>query len=234
MHTVTLTPIGEIRSPYKEKFAIPRQPGLVNACGELHLYPPYNQSEAVRGLEAFSHIWVIFVFHQIKTDHWHATIRPPRLGGNTRVGVFASRSPFRPNPVGLSLLELTGIQCQNQQVILQVNGLDLLDGTPVLDIKPYLPYAEALTQAHAGYAQQAPAASMPVFFTREAQQQLVAHASRYPDLSQLLTDILAQDPRPAYQRNGTAGRSYAAKILEFTVRWRVTEQGTEVFALEVL
>ena len=153
--------IGVIRSPYKEKFAVPRQPGLViNGGGELHLVAPYNQADAVRGLEAFSHLWVVFVFHQTMEGGWRPTVRPPRLGGNARMGVFATRSTFRPNPIGMSLVELKGIRCQKDQVILELGSLDLVDGTPVIDIKPYLPFAEALPDARASYAQDAPQADM--------------------------------------------------------------------------
>lgn len=137
--------IGVIRSPYKEKFAVPRQPGLVKSSGgELHFIAPYNQADAVRGLEAFSHLWVVFVFHQTMEGGWRPTVRPPRLGGNARMGVFATRSTFRPNPIGMSLVELKGIRTQKDQVILELGSLDLVDGTPVIDIKPYLPFAEAL------------------------------------------------------------------------------------------
>ncbi len=147
--------IGVIRSPYKEKFAVPRQPGLVkHGGGELHLVAPYNQADAVRGLESFSHLWILFVFHQTMEGGWRPTVRPPRLGGNARMGVFATRSTFRPNPIGMSLVELEGIRCQKDQVILELGSLDLVDGTPVVDIKPYLPFAEALPDASASYAQQ--------------------------------------------------------------------------------
>lgn len=165
--------IGVIRSPYKEKFAVPRQPGLViHGSGELHLVAPYNQADAVRGLEAFSHLWVVFVFHQTMEGGWRPTVRPPRLGGNARMGVFATRSTFRPNPIGMSLVELKGIRCQKDQVILELGSLDLVDGTPVIDIKPYLPFAEALPDARASYAQDAPQADMPVHFTSEITTQI--------------------------------------------------------------
>lgn len=225
--------IGVIRSPYKEKFAVPRQPGLVKAVGgELHLLEPYNQPDAVRGLEGFSHVWLLFVFHQTMEGGWRPTVRPPRLGGNARMGVFATRSAFRPNPIGMSLVELKEIRCEKNQVILQLGGLDLVDGTPVVDIKPYLPFAEALPQARAGYAQDAPAADMPVFFTDEVQAQLVKLEKRYPSLGQFICEVLAQDPRPAYRKEEDPGKSYAVWLLDFNVRWRVTERGSEVFALE--
>ncbi|KNC92442.1 tRNA (N6-threonylcarbamoyladenosine(37)-N6)-methyltransferase TrmO [Trabulsiella odontotermitis] len=225
--------IGVIHSPYKEKFAVPRQPGLVKSQGgELHLLPPYNQAEAVRGLEDFSHLWVLFVFHQTMDGGWRPTVRPPRLGGNARMGVFATRSTFRPNPIGMSLVELKGIHCQKDQVILQLGSLDLVDGTPVVDIKPYLPFAEALPDATASYAQQAPQAEMSVSFTEDVEAQLQQLEKRYPQLKTFICDVLAQDPRPAYRKEEESGKTYAVWLLDFNVRWRVNHQGFEVFALE--
>ena len=225
--------IGVIRSPYKEKFAVPRQPGLVkSASGELHLLAPYNQADAVRGLEAFSHLWVIFVFHQTMEGGWRPTVRPPRLGGNARMGVFATRSTFRPNPVGMSLVELRGIRCHKEHVILELGGLDLVDGTPVVDIKPYLPFAESLPDARASYAQNAPQASVDVTFSEDLAEQLPKLEQRYPHLRQFIAEVLAQDPRPAYRKNEEEGKTYAVWLLDFNVRWRVTPSGFEVFALE--
>ncbi|MNT43352.1 putative tRNA (adenine(37)-N6)-methyltransferase [compost metagenome] len=148
------------------------------------------------------------------------------------MGVFATRSTFRPNPVGMSLVELQGIRCQKDQVILQLGSLDLVDGTPVVDIKPYLPFAEALPDARASYAQQAPTADMPVGFTAEVCAQLLHLEKRYPRLKDFIVDVLAQDPRPAYRKEEEAGKTYAVLLLDFNVRWRVTEAGFEVFALE--
>ena len=225
--------IGVIRSPWKEKFAVPRQPGLVqDGHGELHLLAPYNQPDAVRGLESFSHLWVLFVFHQTMAGGWRPTVRPPRLGGNARMGVFATRSTFRPNPIGMSLVELKGIRCEKQQVILQLGSLDLVDGTPVVDIKPYLPFAEALPQARAGFAQAAPAADMPVRFSPQAQQQLAQQQRAFPHLERFIREVLAQDPRPAYRKGEAQTRDYAVWLLDFNVRWRVDETGTEVIALD--
>lgn len=225
--------IGVIRSPYKEKFAVPRQPGLVKcANGELHLLPPYNQADAVRGLEAFSHLWVLFVFHQTMAGGWRPTVRPPRLGGNARMGVFATRSTFRPNPVGMSLVELKGISCQKEQVILALGSLDLVDGTPVIDIKPYLPFAESLPDASASYAQHAPRAERAVSFSDEIERQFPVLEKRYPQLRAFISEVLAQDPRPAYRKGEETGKTYAVWLHDFNVRWRVTETGFEVFALE--
>ena len=232
MSAFTFAQIGVIHSPWKEKFAVPRQPGLVqDGGGELHLQPPYNQPEAVRGLEAFSHLWLLFVFHQTMEGGWRPTVRPPRLGGNARMGVFATRSTFRPNPIGMSLVELKGIRIEKQQVILQLGSLDLIDGTPVVDIKPYLPFAEALPHAEAGFAQTAPAADMPVRFSDQAQQQL-HQQSRYPNLARFISEVLAQDPRPAYRQGETQEREYAAWLMDFNVRWRIDDAGTEVIAID--
>lgn len=232
MSEFAVAQIGVIRSPWKEKFAVPRQPGLVqDGGGELHLQAPYNQPEAVRGLEAFSHIWILFMFHQTMAGGWRPTVRPPRLGGNARMGVFATRSTFRPNPVGMSLVELKGIHCEKSQVILQLGSLDLVDGTPVIDIKPYLPFAEALPDARAGYAQAAPEATMPVRFSAAAQQQIQQQA-HIPQLQRFISDVLAQDPRPAYRKGESLDREYAAWLLDFNVRWRIDEAGTEVIAVD--
>lgn len=225
--------IGVIRSPYKEKFAVPRQPGLVKSCGgELHLMAPYNQADAVRGLEDFSHLWILFVFHQTMEGGWRPTVRPPRLGGNARMGVFATRSTFRPNPVGMSLVELKGVRCHKDQVILELGSLDLVDGTPVVDIKPYLPFAEALPEARASYAQQAPQAETIVSFTPELAAELPRLEKRYPRIGDFIVEVLSQDPRPAYRKEEEAGKTYAVWLLDFNVRWRVTSAGFEVFALE--
>ncbi|MET6611206.1 tRNA (N6-threonylcarbamoyladenosine(37)-N6)-methyltransferase TrmO [Klebsiella michiganensis] len=225
--------IGVIRSPYKEKFAVPRQPGLVkNGGGELHLLPPYNQADAVRGLENFSHLWILFVFHQTMEGGWRPTVRPPRLGGNARMGVFATRSTFRPNPIGMSLVELKGIRCQKEHVVLELGSLDLVDGTPVVDIKPYLPFAEALPEASASYAQQAPQAEVAVSFTPETEARLLELEKRYPRLKVFISEVLAQDPRPAYCKEEDPGKTYAVWLLDFNVRWRVISSGFEVFSLE--
>lgn len=233
MTTFSFEQIGVIRSPYKEKFAVPRQPGLVaDGGGELHLLPPYNLADTVRGLESFSHLWLVFVFHQTMEGGWRPTVRPPRLGGNARIGVFATRSTFRPNPVGMSLVELKGIRCEKNQVILALGSLDLVDGTPIVDIKPYLPFADARPDAVAGYAQQAPEADMPVCFTTDVQQQLAGLDKKYPNIARFIQQVLAQDPRPAYRKGEDAGKTYAVALLDFNVRWRVTDRGSEVFAVE--
>ncbi|QBH95672.1 tRNA (N6-threonylcarbamoyladenosine(37)-N6)-methyltransferase TrmO [Limnobaculum zhutongyuii] len=228
-----IEPIGVIRSPYKEKFAVPRQPGLVqDGGGELLLLPPYNQPEAVRGLEQFSHIWLLFVFHQTQDGGWRPTVRPPRLGGNARMGVFATRSTFRPNPIGMSLIELKGIRQEGADIILQLGSLDLVDGTPVVDIKPYLPFAESIPDAQAGFAQLAPDASMPVSFAAEAERVLQKESRALPHLRRFITQVLAQDPRPAYRKNEPQIREFAVHLMEFNVRWRVENGQATVIAID--
>ncbi|HBO23297.1 MULTISPECIES: tRNA (N6-threonylcarbamoyladenosine(37)-N6)-methyltransferase TrmO [unclassified Providencia] len=233
MQSFQFNAIGHIESPYKEKFAIPRQPGLVpGGSGRLHLHPPFNDQNAIRGLTQFSHIWVLFVFHQTMEGGWKPLVRPPRLGGNEKLGVFATRSTFRPNPIGMSLVELKGVITKNNQVILELGSLDLVDGTPVIDIKPYLPFAEAITTAEAGYAQDAPSDNMHVIFSSQAQKELQIYQNEYPGLAQFIEQVLMQDPRPAYKKQSTEIRDYAVHLLDFNVRWRVIDSVTEVFSIE--
>src|SRR5471032_872321 len=233
MTSFSFAQIGTIHSPYKEKFAVPRQPGLIeDGGGTLHLLPPYNQAEAVRGLEDFSHIWVMFVFHQTMEGGWRPTVRPPRLGGNARVGVFSTRSTFRPNPLGMSLVELKGVRCQGQNVILELGSLDLVDGTPVVDIKPYLPFAESHPDDRAGFAQNAPDDNMTVEYMNKAEQQLVEYSARHPNLRRFITQVLGQDPRPAYRKDEELARDYAVNLLEFNVRWRVVGELNQVLSLD--
>ncbi|UPT54933.1 tRNA (N6-threonylcarbamoyladenosine(37)-N6)-methyltransferase TrmO [Dickeya zeae] len=233
MNQFCFNQIGVIRSPYKEKFAVPRQPGLIkDGGGELHLLSPYDQPEAVRGLEDFSHLWLLFIFHQTASAGWRPTVRPPRLGGNARMGVFATRSTFRPNPIGMSLVELKAIHTGRDGVILELGSLDLVDGTPIVDIKPYLPFAESQPQARAGFAQLAPDADMPVRFSALAEQQLTTRQHTHPNLRRFITQVLAQDPRPAYRKGEDDTKVYAARLLEFNVKWQVVDGQTEVISLD--
>ncbi|WP_016853620.1 tRNA (N6-threonylcarbamoyladenosine(37)-N6)-methyltransferase TrmO [Halomonas smyrnensis] len=228
--TFALTPIGRIESDYPDKFGIPRQPGLADAAwASLVLTPPHDDPLAVRGLEAFSHLWVTFVFH-LSPERWTPLVRPPRLGGNAKVGVFASRSTHRPNRLGLSLVELEGIDVENG-VRLRLRGADLVDGTPVLDIKPYLPWAESRPEARAGFAPEAPTA-LPVRLTPMAEAALAAR----PDgasLRALIHQVLAQDPRPAY-RQGAEERLYGVRLRDVDVRFRALAGETGETALEVV
>lgn len=225
------TPIGIIHSCFREKFGIPRQAGLVPAArATLELLPPYDPPTAVRGLEGFSHLWLLFVFHGVPADHWHPTVRPPRLGGHQRLGVFATRSPFRPNPIGLSVVRLERVEIGQGRVILHLTGVDLLDGTPVLDIKPYLPYADSIPTATSGFAPDAPDTTLAVDFSPTA----AAFCARWPngELRELITQILRQDPRPAYERTRAAAHHYGMRLYDCDIHWEM-HQGT-AYVTEIL
>jgi len=226
--------IGIVHSCYTEKFGIPRQPGLVEAEASIELLPPYNRAEAVMGLEGFSHIWVSFVFHGVKRDQWRPTVRPPRLGGNARLGVFATRSTHRPNPLGLSVIELGGIDCSEGKVVLQLKGADLLDGTPVLDIKPYIPYVDSVPHASAGFAPEPPENRLEVAFSDEAEDVCDALCERYPQLHKLITDVLAQDPRPAYQVEQGGRREYGFKLYDLNIRFSIDGRRACVLSIDNL
>lgn len=226
------SPIGVIHSCFKQKFGIPRQPGLVTeAQASLELLPPYDCAEALTELAGFSHLWIVFVFHQSLRDGWRPTVRPPRLGGNRRIGVFASRSPFRPNPIGLSAVRLQGIVEQDGKRLLKLGGIDLLDGTPVLDIKPYLPYGDAITDAHAGYAQAAPRVPLAVVFEPQAETQIKAAEADHPGLRRLIEQLLAADPRPAYQAGKAQRRRFGMRLWDYDVQWEVLDGGVRVTGL---
>jgi tRNA-Thr(GGU) m(6)t(6)A37 methyltransferase TsaA len=226
-------PIGVIRSCFKEKFGIPRQPGLVTeARAVLELHPPFDCPEAVAELKGFSHVWVVFVFHQAMREEWRPTVRPPRLGGNQRIGVFASRSPFRPNPIGLSAVTLEKVDCQAGHCQLHLRGADLLDGTPVLDIKPYLPYADALPEARGGFADKAPASDLKVQFSELAEAQCEAlEQTTYPGLRLLIEQILQADPRPAYYLGREQQQSFGMRLYDFDLQWQVAGSEITVTAL---
>lgn len=236
MSTYTFDPIGIVHSPFKEKFGIPRQSGLVpEARGYLQLYAPYNRPEAVSGLEGYSHIWVQFVFHQTLRVQWKPTVRPPRLGGNRRVGVFASRSPFRPNPIGLSVARLDAVEIKGDRVGLLISGIDLLDGTPVLDIKPYVGYADSLRNTRSGFAPEPPALDFTVYFSTAAESQLQRRDGA-SELRRFIVRLLSLDPRPAYQGGAaeSTDRVYGMRLYDFDLRWRVDGSRVEVLALERL
>lgn len=226
-------PIGIIRSCFPEKFGIPRQPGLVKeATATLELLPPYDRAEALEGLETFSHLWLIFVFHASLKETWKATVRPPRLGGNKRVGVFASRSMYRPNPIGLSVVELERVDTSAEQPRLFLKGVDLLDGTPVLDIKPYLPYVDAIADAHGGYAHSTPEPRLQVKFSSTAATQCTGYEQTYPNLRTLIIQVLELDPRPAYYNEQHSSREFGMRLLEFDIKWRLAGNLAEVQAIE--
>ncbi|WP_434144696.1 tRNA (N6-threonylcarbamoyladenosine(37)-N6)-methyltransferase TrmO [Photobacterium leiognathi] len=226
----SIDPIGIIHSPYKEKFAVPRQPGLVpSARSEIILQGDANSLEAVRGIEQFSHLWLLFLFDQNLEAGWRPTVRPPRLGGNERIGVFASRATFRPNGIGMSAVELKGIRHENGNVIIELGGVDLVDGTPIVDIKPYIPYSDSLPQAQGGFASSAPDL-MPVCFNETALNQLPVKNKTY--YQTVISEVLAQDPRPAYKKGKPDLKQYAVHLFDFNVHFSVTEQQITVNQIE--
>ena len=224
-------PLGYVSSCYREKFGIPRQPGLVTeARAILTLLPAYSGAELVRGLEGFSHVWLIFRFHATEAQGWHPTVRPPRLGGQVRVGVFASRSMFRPNPLGLSVVRLDRVESGEGVTRLHLSGADLLDGTPVLDIKPYLPYADSLSQAQAGFAPEQPP-RIRVVFSDLAESQCAREQDQGINMRLLIEQVLGQDPRPSWRRPERDERVYGMRLYHHNVRFRYRENRVEVLEL---
>lgn len=229
---ITIDPIATVSSCYKEKFGIPRQPHLAPAAsGVITLLAPYNQPAAVAGLEQCSHIWVQFIFHASMQHPWRPSVRPPRLGGNERMGVFATRSPVRPNHLGLSVVKLDRVVIESG-VHLHVSGLDLLEGTPVVDIKPYLPYADHRPEAHNLFAPKPPS-HIAVHFCATAKQQL--HQStehQHEHLANLIIQVLQQDPRPSYQQPDPQ-RQYGMRLCDVDVRWHYREAKYESTTWEI-
>jgi len=226
--------IGIVRSCYKEKFGIPRQPALVSSPATIEIELDYSNDEAFRELESFSHIWVVFIFHGISNESWKSTVRPPRLGGNKRIGVFASRSMFRPNPIGLSVVELKSIERKDNKVILNIIGGDFLDTTPVIDIKPYVPYADSIATAKAGYAIEKPQMKLQVDFSDAANVEVENAENTYPKLKRIIEEILQLDPRPAYQREKKIKNEFAIKLYEYDVKWKVENERVTVTSLTLL
>lgn len=226
--------IGIVHSCYKEKFGIPRQPALVASPATIEIELAYSKNEAFRELESFSHIWVVFVFHEIKNEQWKSTVRPPRLGGNKRIGVFASRSMFRPNPIGLSVVELKSIERKDNKVILNIIGGDFLDTTPVIDIKPYVPYADSIDTEKAGYAIEKPAIKLEVDFSDAAKIEVENAENTYPELKKIVIEILQLDPRPAYQREKNIKDEFAIKLYDYDLKWKVESERVIVTSLTLL
>jgi tRNA-Thr(GGU) m(6)t(6)A37 methyltransferase TsaA len=228
---ICIDPVARVCSPFQEKFGIPRQPGLApSAIGEVRLLAPFDDAAMLEGLEGFSHVWLIFQFDRCVAQGWRPRVRPPRLGGNTEVGVWASRAPFRPNFLGLSAVRLLQVVTQPAP-LLRVSGLDLLDGTPVFDIKPYLPYADAIADAEGGFAPGAPEARWSVVFGAQAEADL-ARVAGAEELRALIGEVLGLDPRPAYRQGEEAERVYGMRLGGYDVRWRVLGDRIEVQAVD--
>lgn len=217
METVDINIIARMRSDFSGKFGIPRQSGLVEELRATVIFEPeYRNADALRGLEGFSHLWIIWQFSEAVRSDWSPTVRPPRLGGNTRMGVFATRSPFRPNHLGLSCVKLLGIEeTAAHGTVLHVGGADLMDGTPIFDIKPYIPYADCHPEATGGFTDQADEYLLQVDFPANL-------INRLPESKQAAAaEVLRHDPRPSYQRK--PDRIYGLTFAGFDIRFQVTE-----------
>ena len=214
---ITIKPIAHIRSDFLTKFGIPRQSGLVESLEATIVFEPeYRNADALRGIEGFSHLWLIWQFSEAVRQGWSPTVRPPRLGGNTRIGVFATRSPFRPNNLGLSCVKLIGMEhTQYMGTVLRVGGADLMDGTPIFDIKPYIPYSDAHPDALGGFTDTASSFMLDVVFPDHLLEML-PESKR-----QAVKDVLSHDPRPSYQR--TKDRIYGLCFAGFDIRFTVEE-----------
>ena len=212
---ITMRPIATMRSDFPTKFGIPRQSGLVESLHSTIIFEPeYRNTDALRGLEEFSHLWIIWQFSEAVRTEWSPTVRPPRLGGNTRIGVFATRSPFRPNNIGLSCVKLVGLeQTKEHGTVIHVSGADLMDGTPILDIKPYIPYSDAHPDALGGFTSTADDFILDVDFPTELLEKLPA------DKRAAAIDVLSHDPRPSYHND--ADRIYGLPFAGFDIRFTV-------------
>jgi len=227
--------IGVISTPFRQKFAIPRQPNLADAKGIITPTDAYNSIDMVRGLEGFSHLWLLFLFHENISRGWKPLVKAPRLGGNAKTGVLATRSTHRPNNIGMSVVKNQGVQKVGNSWQLNVSGVDLLDSTPIIDIKPYLPYADIIQTASDTLTKAAPIPQRAVAFTPQAQADCMRVQTTHPDLYSLIIQLLAQDPRPAYRHNlETDDKVYCVQLYEFDVRF-VIENGTVVVkAIDIL
>lgn len=232
--------IGHMHSPYREKFGIPRQPNLVQVESYIEMAEPYNDILAFDGIENFSHLWLLWQFHENKNQDnslnqmskFRPQVRPPRLGGNQKIGVFATRSMYRPSPIGLSVVRFLRIEKQAKSVRLYVMGSDLLHGTPILDIKPYIQYSDAIADSQSGYAQQEPIRKT-VLWTETAQsqqQQLLKQRILDKKIFDELEQVLSLDPRPAYQND--AERVYGMCFSELNIRFTVDDRNVTVLAVE--
>ena len=221
----TITPIAFIKTDFTEKFGIPRQSGRAPSLrAEIVFLEKYRQAEALQGIEGFSHLWLIFDFSKTEEKDFTPTVRPPRLGGNKRVGVFASRSPFRPNRLGLSCVKLEEIKHTEKGAVLVVSGADLLDGTPIFDIKPYLPFCDAIEDAVGGYADKEKDYKLTVSFEESL-------LDKIPNDKQAgVLECLADDPRPSYQKD--AQRIYGMSFAGFEIKFTVDEQHLTVISVE--
>lgn len=222
--TVEIRPVATIRTPYVTKFGVPRQAGLVPFEGRIVFEPEFREPAALRGIEGFDRIWLVWGFSRNLRESWTATVRPPRLGGSARQGVFATRSPFRPNGLGLSCVEMVGLEeRRGEGTVIRVRGMDLVDLTPIYDIKPYIPYADSFPEARAGWTAQS--SWHPIEEVRIGDAELAAIP---PELREGAVELLRQDPRPAYRRQADDGRVFWVSIDRFVVYFIVEGPVCEV------
>ncbi len=228
MDTVQMRVIARMKSDFPSKFGIPRQSGLVESLHSTIIFEPeFRNPDALRGLEDFSHLWIIWQFSEAVREDWSPTVRPPRLGGNARLGVFATRSPFRPNAIGLSSVKICGIEhTRDYGTVIHASGADLMDGTPIYDVKPYLPFTDSHPEARGGFADDVKDYALEVVFPEEWLAMIPA------DKREGLFGILAQDPRPSYQDD--PDRVYGFNFLEFDVRFTVRDGVITVCEIEKL
>jgi tRNA-Thr(GGU) m(6)t(6)A37 methyltransferase TsaA len=229
---ITVRPIGILHSCYPEKFGIPRQPGLVkSSTARLEMLEPFNRLEMFKGLDRFSHIWLYFSFHETIAEGWKRMVRPPLLGGREKVGIFASRSPHRPNHMGLSAVRLVKIGKEGKLVYLDLAEIDILDLTPVLDIKPYIPYSDRVDDADSGYTKPSEGPVVAVVFSKEALDFCSDYTKRTGrNLQDLISETLSCDPRPASHRPGTG--EYGMLFWDVNVRWRAQKGVFQVLGCE--
>lgn len=234
MTTDQLEIIAKVSAPFKEKFGIPRQPRLADAAiSKVVFEPNFNSAEFVAGIEQHSHIWLLFLFHQNLEQGFKPLVRPPRLGGNAKVGVFATRSTFRPNGIGMSAVKLLQSETSGSQVILTVEGADLLDGTPIVDIKPYIPYSDSLPDATSEMAQEQDEQALEVNFSEQAQTQFEQlDLTQYGKLKALIIQVLEQDPRPAYKKSKADSKEYGIRLYDLNIKWQVNGQLCLVLSIE--
>lgn len=236
MNDFTVKAIAIARTPYHEKFGIPRQAGLVPVPAVIELLPPFNHADAVSGLEQISHLWLTFIFSENIDSEIRLKVRPPRLGGNKKIGVFATRSSFRPNAIGQSLVRLERVEVLESSVLLHVSGIDLLDGTPLIDIRPYLPYADSVPGAVNALAPAVPDRfKLQVQWSAQAEQCLrAAQGERSAAVQQWITEIIQLDPRPAY-KTAKDQRDYGIAVFNMNLRWFMPGETTaEVISAEPL
>ena len=226
MEIHTMKVVARMHSDFDQKFGIPRQSGLVDELrGQIVFEPEFRNPDALRGIEGFSHLWLVWEFSKARREDWSPTVRPPRLGGNQRLGVFATRSPFRPNPIGLSCVRLVGVeQTAEHGTVLHVAGADLLDGTPIYDIKPYLPYADCKPEAVGGFASAPKEATLNVHIPVEIVEKIPA------EKVEAIKGVLAQDPRPSYQEDPE--RVYGMKFAGLEIKFKVA--GSELTVCDVI